>query len=605
MNRVINSRKPNQLLVFLSILFSIIIIDACRKIDLPDKINSKVPEVSRFFGQHVPTEAKAKAALDFIKRQNDIKNFVSGTINKIGYPYWDKAIVAISANTSRGATQDSSTVVFVPFVEDEENVVNASMQVMMTGTDTSWSYVCDWQYRDTVNGMTGKQQSLLLMSLDKNVFGERMYRIVDSNAFGDGVSHVKISSAITAGRESNEGKGNDYYAYVTVTICSWQWVPLNEGQVVGCEPGPECPFYNYEEVCNDVLAWQLFGGDGSSGSTGSGGSSGGGGSNGEPYECVPNLARGTTEELDCAPGWIPGPASSGSGLIGAYNFNVWSVTGDDQLKINYWKANNIDTTGLDSCMRKILEKIIFNTSGNWMGKILTKMDKAIFEPNNITKFKIKFETASLDTGTAAQIDSVASYNEATGMFSIKIFLNTYYLSRSTELNWISTIMHEILHAYFRATFRRYSFAFNQAQLDSSRIEDLFDPFIDSMKSRNSQEGLENLFSGDPQYDHNFMTKYLINSLAEAIEQADGSSIANKRYYWFMAWGGLQETKTWRQHWSTDTWPPTNPAPSEDSLRGLKYALTTNRLDSITKALFNEQFGTSDAKGKQKIPGACY
>jgi hypothetical protein len=601
MNRATNSWKPNRIIVFFSILLSIVIIDACRKIEIQDKKAYKAPDASRFFGQHVPTDARTKAALDFINRQNVVKNFVNGTINKIGYPYWDKAIVATSANTSRGATEDSATAVFVPFVEDEENVVNASMQVMMNGTDTSWSYVCDWQYRDTVNGMTGKQQSLLLMSLDKNVFGERMYRIVDSNAFGGGVSHVKINTATTTGRGINTGRGTDYYAYVTVTICSWQWVPLYEGQVVGCEPGPECPFYNYEEVCNDLLAWQLFEGGGSSGSTGTGNS---GGNNGEPQECVPNQVKGMNA-LECQPGWIPGPASSGSGLIGAYNFNVWSVTGDDQLKINYWKTNNIDTTGLDSCMRKILEKIIFNSSDNWMGKILTKMDKSIFEPNNITKFKLKFETASLDTGTAAQIDSIASYNEATGMFSIKIFLNTYYLSRSTELNWISTITHEILHAYFRATFRRYFTTFNQAQLDSSRIEDLFDPFIDSMMSRNSQEGLENLFSGDPQYDHNFMTKYLINSLADAIEQADGSSIANKRYYWFMAWGGLQETKTWRQHWSTDTWPPTNPAPSEDSLRGLKYALTLNRLDTITKALFNEQFGTPNAKGKQKIPGACY
>lgn len=611
MTRTTTDWKLNRLHVFFASLLALFIISyACRKTDQLIEKPTKEPDEYRFFAAHYPTDHRVVAALEFLKRKNKDMDFVKTTITQIGYPYWDNAIVVKNTDSNmRGANEDSVTVVFVPFVRDSQTVVNASMQIVMNGSDTAWDYVCDWQYQDTVDGMNGKQQSLLLMSLDRNVFGERIYRILDSNAYGGGVSHVKISSATVASKNQSTGRGTSYYAWVTITVCGMQWVPVDEGQVEGCEPGPNCELYTEEEVCNEVLFWAYFEGGGSSGTTGSGGSSGsgGGGSNGTPLECVPDLARGMTEQLNCEPGWIPGYSSSGSGLIGAYNFNVWTVTGDDQLKIDYWKQNNIDTTGLDSCMRKIIEKIIHSSSSNYLAKLLTKMDKAVFEPTGIKKFNIKFTTSIFDTTQVAK-NYNSNFNSSTGEFTTEITINEYWIPKATELYWNSTIIHEVIHAYLRNIHYRYHYTLDSTQINSMGLSGLFDSFIDTLMTRNSQEGLNNLFSGDPQYDHNYMAKYLINAMADATEQADGSSMSNKRYYWHLAWGGLHETKTWKQHWPNyPTWPPTSgyPSPSEDSLRGLKYALTQSRLDSIWTISDNEQRGKPGALGKPKIVGGCY
>lgn len=92
-----------------------------------------------------------------------------------------------------------------------------------------------------------------------------------------------------------------------------------------------------------------------------------------------------------------------------------------------------------------------------------------------------------------------------------------------------------------------------------------------------------------------MADYLINSMSEAIANTDNNRIANKNYYWFLTWGGLEKTNVWKYHWPNyPTWPPSNPSPGEDSTRGLKLALTLSRLDSIWTALDNELHGKPGA-----------
>jgi hypothetical protein len=141
-------------------------------------------------------------------------------------------------------------------------------------------------------------------------------------------------------------------------------------------------------------------------------------------------------------------------------------------------------------------------------------------------------------------------------------------------------------------------------------DSVFNEYIDTLIARDKRTLYQ--IEGDNQFDHNYMTNKLVDLLASAIEKFDNSTNANKRNYWYLAWGGLQRTNTWLKYWPNINeydvarrWPPLHPAPSEDSTQGLKYAFTKERLDTIYNVIRNEQFGLSSAIGKKRIPGGCY
>src|SRR5215510_1383202 len=74
-------------------LIILILIVSCRKIDrLTVDENPVVRLENGFFTNHAPTDAVVKSVLEFVKRENDKHRFVFNLIDKIGYPYWDKAI---------------------------------------------------------------------------------------------------------------------------------------------------------------------------------------------------------------------------------------------------------------------------------------------------------------------------------------------------------------------------------------------------------------------------------------------------------------------------------------------------------------------------------
>jgi hypothetical protein len=106
-----------------------------------------------------------------------------------------------------------------------------------------------------------------------------------------------------------------------------------------------------------------------------------------------------------------------------------------------------------------------------------------------------------------------------------------------------------------------------------------------------------------------MADQLLEYMADILKLFDNNPSTPDRYYWFLAWSGLtrKSIKTWNYHWPNfPTWPPSNPTPSEDSLRGLKYALTLSRIDTIyNKVLDDEKFSKPNAKGRKSVLGGCY
>jgi hypothetical protein len=178
---------------------------SCRKTDIqsgPGANNALSPIENRFITSHRGPDATEQTIVDFVQRQNSKKPFIEQTVKQIGYPRWDKAIKtkkaaksisirAASTTTNQPNTvtsQDGYDIYYVPFVRDSQNYVNASMVIKASPTDTSISYLCDWQYRNKPHGSpsvpsTAESYAMFFMMLDKHTLGHTEFNITDMSLF--------------------------------------------------------------------------------------------------------------------------------------------------------------------------------------------------------------------------------------------------------------------------------------------------------------------------------------------------------------------------------------------------------------------------------------
>lgn len=118
----------------------------------------KLAVETRFFKLCESADADIKAIVNFLSAENDKREFVKVTVDRIGYPRWDKALKSAkgrrtSIRTVCDKKTNGSTVsknydtYYIPFVRDSQNYVNAALVIKVGPADTSFSYQCDWQYK--------------------------------------------------------------------------------------------------------------------------------------------------------------------------------------------------------------------------------------------------------------------------------------------------------------------------------------------------------------------------------------------------------------------------------------------------------------------------
>ncbi|MBN8687604.1 MAG: hypothetical protein J0M10_11305 [Chitinophagales bacterium] len=576
---------------------------------------------TRFFKENLSQSNHLKSIVSFLERKNKIKGFVEKTVGLIGFPQWDKSIILSDGKFRKGASDSSEliSVTLIPFVRDSQNFVNSCLQVFTSPTDTSYEYFSDWQYRDTIStGLLGLEQTLVLLSLDKNVFGDRIYKILDSAAYTKHVPrvhYVKINSVDLINKNQNSTSLNKSanYGWVSFTVCRTEWVPINEGQLSGCPPGPDCPQYTDQLVCSDV-SYYVYIDDGASGSGGDGGANSGGGGGGSgsgstPPTCQISIARTSNALPGCDPGWIP--VSIGAGGIynpnlGAAVFNNFMVNSSEQNKIDVWRNNNIDTLGIDSCRRQLLKKLIDVLPSSPLGAFLTKLDKAVGLPTSVDKFYLHFFTRPL-LGQNAFTDH-ASYDPVTNEFHVDITLDSTTALVSTDIFVANVLLHEIIHAYMAYIWRKLNSGASIATISALTQGTVFEAYIDTLKKRDPLNPTMNQWLLES-FQHNYMADQVLKYMADIIKLFHNNPNTPDRYYWYLSWAGLtrKSIKTWHYHWPNyPNWPPSNPAPIDDSTRGLKYALTLLRIDTLyNKVLYDEEYSTLNARGRRPVSGGCY
>jgi hypothetical protein len=136
-----------NLFAFNLLVSILVILFACKKIDHEPKSSDNTLE-QKFFYTRVSSVPVVKAVTGFVYRQNQKYNFLQNLTNRIGFPYWNKALTFSGASTSGRTAGDSIDVIYIPFVRDRENFVNATLIVKITEVDTAFHILCDWQYKD-------------------------------------------------------------------------------------------------------------------------------------------------------------------------------------------------------------------------------------------------------------------------------------------------------------------------------------------------------------------------------------------------------------------------------------------------------------------------
>ncbi len=498
--------------VYFFISLALVLIISCRKIDIIKVTQSpNINSERRFFTEHLPDDALVKSVLGFVKRENEKKQFVHKLINKIGYPYWDKAIVKQGGSSSNGrTTSDSTNTVFIPFVLDNANTVNNTLIVLISPSDTNFLLLADWQYANQSFGppsvdSTAENVALLFMMEDKNVFGYDRFTITDSNLF-----RTIPTSPNYDGREirfpaSNARTMLEYEVEVCFNTysCPYPWdCRFGCDYLTGCIADDEpycqlivsvCWYYTYDV---DMGQWSTGGGGGPEG----GGGAGGGWNSWDPPICEEEPQGRSMTYQDCGPGWTP------PGILVEALAN----------------QSIIDSLQGYPCAQGILAQL---PSINDTAKAILKNVFGVDSVVNITF--IADSTLPQSVNAVTQPTSI-QFNPTTGFFNIKIKINTWVLKNSSKEFIIKTMFHEAIHAFIDYHWKKYT----NGLMDSTTFKQQFPKIWDYKKTpyNNLAQHTEIATS----YVDDIMS--IVRSFNSLVADSTNKAIS---------WSGLYETQAWK------------------------------------------------------------
>ena len=309
---------------------------ACRKTDrLTTEDPSPQVKESRFFSEHKSSNPQVQGIADYVKRQNDKLGFVEKTTQMIGYPRWDKTLSFKKPGVNKNGkgnyteSEDSASIYYIPFVRDSQNYVNATMVVKTIQNDTTFNYLCDWQYHNRPHGSpysdsTAEKFALLFMLMDNRTLEHTEFNITDIELFPESVPGPDGRKKLKLTNISTSNNLIETFTYVELCVDFYvcgdvAYCEAHGGcDYLNCAAGPGEPGHCYlvSSVCEGW--WEDTGGGGSGGGSGSGsggtggtgGGSGGGGTGGggTPPPCggaITPTSNLIETNAPCTPGWGP------------------------------------------------------------------------------------------------------------------------------------------------------------------------------------------------------------------------------------------------------------------------------------------------------------
>ncbi len=273
------------------------------------------------------------------------------------------------------------------------------MIVVTTPTDTSFSFICDWEYKHKPNSSTSNNDAaehfaVFFMTLDKSVFGHTKFIIKDPELFNSANSTVQV---IELG--VNESQYNNFDMIEVCQDVIYFYTDCNYPDSEACSNGcDQCWRCTSSFVITYCWMENIEPGGGGGGSGGSGGGGSGGGST-TPPDCD-NTHDGSSGRdnliVDCAePGWEPEPINE--------------VPYEDPCITANSIAKSIDTLYALGKIDSVIQTIP-NLSTEPMEKGFPVYRKFKINPfnSNDTTFTNSYKPGNVQTGDSNQITITAN-----------------------------------------------------------------------------------------------------------------------------------------------------------------------------------------------------
>ena len=520
-----------------------LLINACRKTDIkPEQVQNN-ELASKFFNSHTSTDPHIQALNKFLKAKNEKYNFIRGIVKKVGFPYWNKSLSVSKAGSQVRNLTENETLTYIPFVRDSQFYVNASLVIKTTPTDTTYQFLCDWQYSsfgyDTTNtGWNALNVFHVFTRLDNSVFNRNKFRITDENLLSQNVRNSLAGMGLPFDsanitymlKEPSGGTAGRSHLWTLVTWCDdydicikaidYTWLRSNAttSSSLPCSSGTLLTV----TICTDT--WEYIPSSGGGGGTGgnSGGNTGGGGSSGgsTPPGCEGGVPanRSSLYQNPCEPGWVP---------VDEPTINQMLQSWDDSIILHFT---------VRPCIENILNKIRDTDSGT-VAKIITVLS------GNTPGFDWEIEEVPQinpphDPLANAVTAFLPNYRRAI------TWLNNSRMQNATNIMVAQTLLHEAVHAFL------YDYYHNSLNLPTSVRDSLLGlPYVKLLKDfmKKKESTASNLH-------HNIMINSLRNHIKNALKNAClilGFNLTGTQLEEFcsdMSWGGLNEDQSPTSAW---------------------------------------------------------
>jgi hypothetical protein len=433
--------RINKTRLVIAIVAIILISFSCSKFDKV-AVTYNIKNVEEFFTAHPSQNIIANQLASYVKRKNAEENILQKIVNENGFAHWDKAMQKEKNTFRPTANGDSTDVYYVPIAQPNTTIVNASVVITTTPTDTTLGFTYDWQYTaeassNTIMGDARKQFAILFMYMNKTVFGQPSYKILDPTLFNlNGRKPISITITSSGNNSSTSGLLQQQVCIVvstTYNTCPYlaagqqcvgnSLLPTGTGTCDNCSYCTTTVTNTYcVENCHSCGGGTT--GNGNTNTNNNGNNNTGNGNTGGSGSGTTTSGNNTNTNTNGGTGWIPNVDENGNPISNHYNNPVTPCATVDSLKANTSFKQKFTTLKSKTTDNK--EYMYTYTFNGGFKNGLKEVDSAIGLPNN----------AGIQVSVPFKIDGVmhSHYSNLLSIFSPDDIFTLTTLYKANRIN---------------------------------------------------------------------------------------------------------------------------------------------------------------------------
>jgi hypothetical protein len=151
---------------------------------------------------------------------------VDDLVKRVGYPKWDKSLIVTNQGRRSAAarvTDDSATLVYIPFTIDSVQLVKATLLIQVSPVDSLFRMVNDWEYTrfgfdSTSNNYAWKARNVfhVFARFQHTIYNDSIFKVLDGRIFGGDSAWHPVAKL----RETNHQTGR-VSLMQPITVCNW------------------------------------------------------------------------------------------------------------------------------------------------------------------------------------------------------------------------------------------------------------------------------------------------------------------------------------------------------------------------------------------------